>query len=271
MPTPTWNALTDPLPRWDPKSQELAYNNYTDRMKVELPQFGDVAASGVVSVVSASGTASIPVYLTSGIPVAVEVDITTDSIKVFSASGTPTIPVYLTQPVSVEVDIGDEIRIASSSGTPNIPVYMADGEGVYGEDQPHINKDKGFSVLAVRNDSIGSLVGADKDYANLQLNAYGSLRTQLDMVRDVSVTIGNGFADSGTIRVAVASGLIVDSPNPESGKLISKRFTYNTQGDIDTIKEALATTPSGSPCKVQTFSYNPSLDVDYIIESLGTW
>jgi hypothetical protein len=46
MPSATTDALNDPLDRWDPLSQELAYNNYTDRMKIELPEFGDPAASG---------------------------------------------------------------------------------------------------------------------------------------------------------------------------------------------------------------------------------
>jgi hypothetical protein len=42
------DALNDPLQRWDPKAQDLAYNNYTDRMKMELPEYTDPASSGVV-------------------------------------------------------------------------------------------------------------------------------------------------------------------------------------------------------------------------------
>lgn len=42
------NPLTDPLLRSDLRSQELAYNNNTDRMKIELPERGDPAASGYV-------------------------------------------------------------------------------------------------------------------------------------------------------------------------------------------------------------------------------
>ena len=62
MPT---DGLTDSLPRNDPKSQNLAYNNTTDRMRIELPPMGDMAASGVVSVISSYGTSSLPVYITS--------------------------------------------------------------------------------------------------------------------------------------------------------------------------------------------------------------
>jgi hypothetical protein len=94
------DGLTDSLPRYDPLSQELGYNNTTDRWKIELPARSSLSASGVVSVVSASGTDSIPVYLTSSIPVAVAIDIDTDSIKVFSASGTPAIETWVNNTVT---------------------------------------------------------------------------------------------------------------------------------------------------------------------------
>lgn len=45
-------SWSDPLQRWDPKSQELAYNNFTDRMKVELPAAGDPSASGALTMVT---------------------------------------------------------------------------------------------------------------------------------------------------------------------------------------------------------------------------
>jgi hypothetical protein len=43
------DALTDTLKRWDPTSQELGYNNLTDRIKVELPEYSDPSSSGVIS------------------------------------------------------------------------------------------------------------------------------------------------------------------------------------------------------------------------------
>ena len=59
--------------------------------------------------------------------------------------------------------------------------------------------------------------------------------------------------------------------DPVLTSLTKKRFTYNANGDVSVIKEALDATPSGSPCKVQTFTYNSNQDVDYVVESLGTW
>lgn len=47
---PVVDVLTDSLLRDDPKSQELAYNNRTDRMKIELPPAGDPASSGCVTI-----------------------------------------------------------------------------------------------------------------------------------------------------------------------------------------------------------------------------
>ena len=48
MPTATRNALTDPLAWNAPGGGGQAYNNITDRTKIELPEFGDPAASGCV-------------------------------------------------------------------------------------------------------------------------------------------------------------------------------------------------------------------------------
>lgn len=65
----------------------LAYNRELDLYKV--------------SVVSPSGTSSIPVYLDSPIPISVVVDIETDSIKIYSPSGSPEIETWINRPVEV--------------------------------------------------------------------------------------------------------------------------------------------------------------------------
>lgn len=101
----------------------IALDRDKDAYKIQGPMGTQAHPSGMF-VMSASGTPSLPVYLTSQIPVAVAVDIQTDAIKIFSASGTPTIPVYNTNPVEVIVDIGDEIKVVSASGTNSIPVYL---------------------------------------------------------------------------------------------------------------------------------------------------
>jgi hypothetical protein len=53
--------------------------------------------------------------------------------------------------------------------------------GRYLEDSAHISGDAGIFVMAVRNDSEGSLVNADGDYAPLQVDASGRLRVVADL------------------------------------------------------------------------------------------
>lgn len=51
----------------------------------------------------------------------------------------------------------------------------------YAEDTAHTTGDYGQHVLAVRNDTEGSLVGTDGDYAPLQVDALGRLRVNADI------------------------------------------------------------------------------------------
>jgi len=211
-----WNALTDPLPRWDPKSQELAYNNYTDRMRIELPEVGDPAASGVVSlnvntlppsglpvcvdrwngdslmVWSASGTTDLPVYLTSPIPVAVAVDIETDSIKVFSSSGTADVPTYIQNEIRANVHgrvnadtsyTEDSIMVYSASGTRDIPVYVTSP----------------ISVIADIGDEIKVLSAS----GHQDLPVYIQNQVTAQVVGTVDVAVGEA---TDSIRVYSASG-----------------------------------------------------------------
>lgn len=62
------DPIADPVVRYDPTYNLHGYNNASDRIKVELPARSSSSAGGVVSVLTASGTDSIPVYL-NGVPV----------------------------------------------------------------------------------------------------------------------------------------------------------------------------------------------------------
>ena len=59
------DALTDPIIQDNTRNVSMGYNNNTDRMKIELPEFGDPSASGCVAIITPSGTYAIPVYLSS--------------------------------------------------------------------------------------------------------------------------------------------------------------------------------------------------------------
>lgn len=53
--------------------------------------------------------------------------------------------------------------------------------GIFPEDSAHVSADAGQFILAVRNDTEGSLVSADGDYAPLQVDALGRLRVYADL------------------------------------------------------------------------------------------
>jgi hypothetical protein len=253
-----YDGLTDPLPIYDPKARQLGYNNNTDRFRIELPPQGDISASGVVSIVSASGTHVIPTYLDSPIPVSVSIDIETDAIKIFSASGTPDLPVYLVSDldrsndsVTAYTDKSESsMAIWSASGTTDVPVYLTS------------DLDYNNDSVEVRQNIAGNL--------NANVSATDLDIRDLDEAQDdIRIYSASGSAE---IETWINNQPIeIKDLNPTEKELIIKRFEYNTEGDISTIKEALAVTPSGATCKLQTFYYNTDNDVDYIIESLGTW
>ena len=53
--------------------------------------------------------------------------------------------------------------------------------GIFAEDAAHTTGDLGIQILAVRNDTQGSLVDTDGDYGSLQLDSAGRLRTVTDL------------------------------------------------------------------------------------------
>jgi hypothetical protein len=70
------------------------------------------------------------------------------------------------------------------------------------EDAVHASGDKGFQLLAVRNDALAALAGADGDYAPLQVGADGALYVQIS-----DITPGTDATDLGKAEDAAhASG-----------------------------------------------------------------
>lgn len=76
-----------------------------------------------------------------------------------------------------------DVNIASGGGA---------GFGAHAEDVAHVSGDLGVQMLAVRNDTEGTLVDTDGDYASLQLDNLGRLR----VVADIDVV--NTAPNSGT-------------------------------------------------------------------------
>jgi len=87
---------------------------------------------------------------------------------------------------------------------------------VFAEDVPATAADKGISILAVRRDADTSLVGADNDYAQLQVNANGALKVEIFDGGD-SHTVDGSVSITGSVAVTNAGTFAVQ----ESGAALT--------------------------------------------------
>lgn len=91
---------------------------------------------------------------------------------------------------------GDLISSTNVGGKEGLDVNVINAAASsYAEDSAHVSGDTGNFVLAVRADAQGSLVSADGDYAPLQVDSAGRLRTitDIDLVGDITA---DGAADN---------------------------------------------------------------------------
>jgi len=103
----------------------------------------------------------------------------------------------------VKVTWGTDGTANDTSASAPLPVDLGtdndvtiDGSGVVQtEDAVHSGGDTGFMMLAVRNDTIASLVSADGDYAPLQVDSDGSLHVYDHNLDSVKGTVGSSSPD----------------------------------------------------------------------------
>jgi hypothetical protein len=98
-------------------------------------------------------------------------------------------------------DGGDDVNVAVDSDG-NFAI-----SGTYAEDSAHTSGDTGSFVLAVRNDTLGSLVSTNGDYAPLQVNASGALYVNVSN----TVTVTGTVSVSGTVDVDTSFDYAEDS------------------------------------------------------------
>lgn len=103
---------------------------------------------------------------------------------------------------------GSGITASRVGSTVTVNSLGGGGSGVqYVEDTPHVSGDTGDFILVVRKDSPGSLVDTDGDYAPIQVDSAGSVRTT---VMNSSLTVTGA---GGTFPVTDSGGsLTVDAP-----------------------------------------------------------
>lgn len=97
----------------------------------------------------------------------------------------------------------NKLTSTTVGGVEALDVYQ---RGVFAEDAAHTTADLGQFVLAVRNDTEGSLVGTNGDYAPLQVDALGRLRVNADLnVSNDFVYAEDAAAASGDLAAAILS------------------------------------------------------------------
>src|SRR6185503_4516506 len=143
----------------------------------------------------------------------------------------------------LHVNVGNTVTVGSHAVT-NAGTFVTQENGaaltslqliddtVYAEDTAAQAADKGIAILAVRRDADTSLVGTDNDYANLQVNASGSLK--------VAITAGAG---SGGTSIADGATFTRDTTSiTPAGAAVETSAPTLTNGDV----AALSMTTGGA-------------------------
>lgn len=115
---------------------------------------------------------------------------------------------------------GDALTSTNVGGKESLDVNVAAATGlaIYAEDSAHTSTDDGQFILAVRNDTQGSLVDTDGDYAPFQVDSLGRLRViaDIDVIGDLvadgaadtenPMKVGSHAYDQGSVLGAVDAG-----------------------------------------------------------------
>ena len=113
---------------------------------------------------------------------------------------------------------GDYVPM-QTDGSGNIRVTIDETDLTHAEDAVHNSGDMGVMSLAVRNDTLAALAGADGDYSPLQVNASGALFIQEGSALDVSAAVvsiddnGGSLTIDGTVtaNLSATDNAVLDS------------------------------------------------------------
>jgi hypothetical protein len=131
---------------------------------------------------------------------------------------------------------------------------------VYNEDFGALTGDPGMAVLAVRRDADTSLVGADNDYANLQVNANGALKVEIfdggdSHTVDGTVTVTQATAANLNCTEASAASIATNTSNAATSLAILDDWD-NGASDGASVSGDVAhdTADAGEPVKIGAFA-----------------
>jgi len=150
-----------------------------------------------------------------------------------------------TQVLAVRDDSGGTLVSADGDYTPlsvnasgELRVTGGGGGTQYEEDDAHTTGDTGTVALVVRNDTPGTLADTDGDYAVLQVDSTGRLRTAVD----ASVALEVGTWSAGTLNVDIVGQTVGDLTIADGGNSI----TVDDGGSSLTVDGTVAATQSGT-------------------------
>lgn len=142
--------------------------------------------------VNADGALYVDVSNTGDISVVVNYEYAEDSIHTTGDVGAFVLAVRNDAGTPLAAD-GDYIPISTdSSGSLRV---TGGTNSEFAEDSIHTSGDIGNFVLAVRNDTLASLVTTDGDYAPFQVNADGALYVDVSNTGDISVVTNYEYAE----------------------------------------------------------------------------
>jgi len=139
------------------------------------------------------------------------------------------------------------------------------------EDSAHVSGDNGVMGLAVRNDTLASLVDTDGDYAPLQVNADGALYVAVEggITTSDAALANTAIANAvNTLAVANTAEDIVASPLANRKYL----FTYNNDNRKIFVGATGVTAANGFP--VNSGSYlelraGAAIDIEWVSDKAG--
>ena len=130
---------------------------------------------------------------------------------------------HAAEPASPQIQpVGGEYRAAADTYDDGDSVIfhmdvkghlLVSSDSIYAEDSGHTSADEGTFILGIRTDTLGTganIAGTDADYMGLQMNAKGSLYTDVSSVLGSDMSVSNGIfsviTDNTTAVVVETAG-----------------------------------------------------------------
>lgn len=166
----------------------------------------------------------------------------------------------------LQVDATGALRVNAS--------VNVDSNSDYAEDSAHGSGDTGEFVLAVRNDTLGSLVDTDGDYAPLQVDANGALYTYISGSDPLTVNDA-ALADTAIATAANALG-VADTPEDLVASPLANRkylWVHNDSNKNLFIGASGVSAADGfpvSPGQTLMMRAGASIDIEFVGQSGAT-